>query len=124
MKNKSWKYPFSTFGDKMFDGNNDGKLDTFETAFRDAHLEEIEQNVSNQNSHAKNSGYISNHTYDKPNFANKEPQSLTLLFFSIIVLIGGIIFAFTVDINNFFQLIVLFGCLFCGNTPAERRQLV
>lgn len=26
MKNKSWKYLFSTFSDKMFDGNNDGKL--------------------------------------------------------------------------------------------------
>lgn len=41
MKNKSWKYLFSTFSDKMFDGNNDGKLDTFETVFRDAFFNDI-----------------------------------------------------------------------------------
>lgn len=41
MKNSSWKHPFPTFTDKMFDGNKDGKLDALETAFRDAHIEEM-----------------------------------------------------------------------------------
>ena len=45
MKNSSWKYPFPTFADKMFDGNKDGKLDAFETAFRDAHIEEMNETL-------------------------------------------------------------------------------
>ena len=46
MKNSSWKHPFPTFTDKMFDGNKDGKLDALETAFRDAHIEEMNRNAA------------------------------------------------------------------------------
>ncbi|MCI6496020.1 MAG: hypothetical protein MSA01_03045 [Anaeromassilibacillus sp.] len=41
MKNKSWQHPFPTFFDKIFDKNKDGKLNTTETIFRDAFLNDI-----------------------------------------------------------------------------------
>ena len=41
MKNESWQHPFPTLDDKRFDLNKDGKLDTFETIFRDAHFNEM-----------------------------------------------------------------------------------
>ncbi|MGN0521903.1 MAG: hypothetical protein ACI4IQ_04620 [Eubacterium sp.] len=44
MKNDSFLFPFEMFGDKMFDGNKDGKLTGFETICRDAyHLEQAEK---------------------------------------------------------------------------------
>ncbi len=42
MKNKSLQHPFPTPIDKFFDKNKDGKLDTFETIFRDSHINEME----------------------------------------------------------------------------------
>lgn len=46
MKNKSWQYPFPTLDDKCFDSNKDGKLDTFETIFRDMHLNEMNKKAA------------------------------------------------------------------------------
>ncbi len=42
MKNKSHQHPFPRMGDKRFDGNKDGKLDSYETFFRDMHINEME----------------------------------------------------------------------------------
>ena len=53
MKNSSWKHSFPTFTDKMFDGNKDGKLDALETAFRDAHIEEMNRNAAKQDTQPK-----------------------------------------------------------------------
>ena len=58
MKNSSWKHPFPTFTDKMFDGNKDGKLDALETAFRDAHIDEMNRNAAKQQSKPKSSCYL------------------------------------------------------------------
>ena len=43
MKNKSLQKPFPTMVDRFFDKNKDGQLGFLETAFRDAHLKEMEQ---------------------------------------------------------------------------------
>lgn len=47
MKNKSWQHPFPTPIDKFFDKNKDGKLNTIETIFRDAHLNEMRDKQNN-----------------------------------------------------------------------------
>ena len=55
MKNKSLFNPFSHPIDSFFDSNKDGKLDTFETIFRDAHLKEMKENQDFQRPHQHNS---------------------------------------------------------------------
>jgi len=37
----------------MFDGNKDGKLNAFETAFCDVHIEEINRNATKQDARRK-----------------------------------------------------------------------
>lgn len=46
MKNKSLQHPFPTFADKFFDKNNDGRLGTVETIFRDAYINESKKKQS------------------------------------------------------------------------------
>ncbi|HHU84754.1 MAG TPA: hypothetical protein GXZ23_06255 [Clostridiales bacterium] len=43
MKNKSFQYPFPTHNDNFFDKDKSGDLNTVETVFRDAHLNEMKQ---------------------------------------------------------------------------------
>lgn len=58
MKNESWKYPFPTLEDKMFDGNKDGRLDATETFFRDMHLDEMSRKAAESN---REQGIINNY---------------------------------------------------------------
>lgn len=56
MKNKSFKYPFPTLNDKIFDADKDGKLNITETMLRDMHLDEMSRNdVENCNEQNKQS---------------------------------------------------------------------
>ena len=49
MKNKSPRYPFETPMDKHFDSNGDGKLDTFESMWRDSALDEMHRESQRRN---------------------------------------------------------------------------
>lgn len=46
MKNESWQNPFPRMEDRFFDSNHDGKLDAIESAFRDAHIREMNKKTS------------------------------------------------------------------------------
>ena len=48
MKNKSFQYPFPTHNDNFFDKDKSGDLNTVETVFRDAHLNEINQKAEKE----------------------------------------------------------------------------
>lgn len=122
MKNSSWKHPFPTFTDKMFDGNKDGKLDALETAFRDAHIEEINRNAAKQQSKPKSSCYIpetpaektvynGTENTDSKNNVNTTPIGVQLVFIliAIVVLVGGFIMALSTEGTMFIKAIILFG---------------
>ena len=120
MKNKSWKYPFPTFSDKMFDGNKDGKLDAFETAFRDAYIEEMNRNAAKQNTRPKSSCYIPANTQNTgENKKSHKPQSLAeaiipqllLIIMSIICLIGGLLLAFVIEGGMLAMLLIIIGVI-------------
>lgn len=124
MKNSSWKHPFPTFGDKMFDGNKDGKLDALETAFRDAHIEEMSRNAAKQNTQSKSSSYIPATPAEKPIFDETESTErknnvnttpigaqLIFIFLAIVVLIGGFILALSSEGTMFIKAIILFGAV-------------
>lgn len=121
MKNESWKHPFPTFGDKMFDRNKDGKLDALETAFRDAHIEEMSRYAEKQNTQPKSGFTISEKPAEKPvsdetesterkNNVNKTPIGAQLLFafLAIVVLIGGFILALSTEGTMFITAAILF----------------
>ena len=122
MKNSSWKHPFPTFTDKMFDGNKDGKLDALETAFRDAHIDEMNRNAAKQQSKPKSSCYIpetpaektvynETETTERKNNVNTTPIGVQLVFIliAIVVLVGGFIMALSTKGTMFIKAIILFG---------------
>ena len=122
MKNSSWKHPFPTFTDKMFDGNKDGKLNAIETAFRDAHIDEMNRNAAKQQSKPKSSCYIpetpaektvynGTENTDSKNNVNTTPIGVQLVFIliAIVVLVGGFIMALSTEGTMFIKAIILFG---------------
>lgn len=122
MKNSSWKHPFPTFTDKMFDGIKDGKLDALETAFRDAHIDEMNRNAAKQQSKPKSSCYIpetpaektvynGTENTDSKNNVNTTPIGVQLVFIliAIVVLVGGFIMALSTEGTMFIKAIILFG---------------
>ncbi|MBQ2662115.1 MAG: rod-binding protein [Clostridia bacterium] len=122
MKNKSWKYPFPTFSDKMFDGNKDGKLDAFETMFRDMHIEEMARKAAKQDTKPKSSCYIPKTPAEKTvyngtkiterkNNVNTTPIGVQLVFILLAVaaLVGGFIMALSTEGTMFIKAIILFG---------------
>lgn len=122
MKNSSWKHPFPTFTDKMFDGNKDGKLDALETAFRDAHIEEMNRNVAKQDTQPKSSFiipenpaektvYDATETTERKSNVNTTPIGVQLVFIliAIVVLVGGFIMALSTEGTMFIKAIILFG---------------
>lgn len=120
MKNSSWKHPFPTFTDKMFDGNRDGKLNAFETAFRDAHIDEMKRKAQEQQSKPKSSCYI---PADLPNTEeNQQPSGthspaesifsqLLLICISIISCVGGLVLAFAIEGGMFERLLIIIGAV-------------
>ena len=116
MKNSSWKHPFPTFTDKMFDGNKDGKLDALETAFRDAHIEEMSRNAAKQQNKPKSSCFI---PADLPNTDENQQSSgthtpaesifsqLLLICISIISSVGGLVLAFAIEGGMFERLLII-----------------
>ena len=122
MKNSSWKHPFPTFADKMFDGNKDGKLNAFETAFRDAHIEEMNRNAAKQDTQPKSSFiipenpaektvYDATETTERKSNVNTTPIGVQLVFIliAIVVLVGGFIIALSTEGTMFIKAIILFG---------------
>ena len=122
MKNSSWKHPFPTFTDKMFDGNKDGKLNTIETAFRDAHIEEMNRNAAKQDTQPKSSFtilespaektvYDATETTERKSDVNTTPIGVQLVFIliAIVVLVGGFIMALSTEGTMFIKAIILFG---------------
>lgn len=122
MKNSSWKHPFPTFTDKMFDGNKDGKLDALETAFRDAHIEEMNRNAAKQDTQSKSSYiipenpaektvYDATETTERKSNVNTTPIGVQLVFIliAIVVLVGGFIMALSTEGTMFIKAIILFG---------------
>lgn len=112
MKNSSWKYPFPTFADKMFDGSKDGKLDALETAFRDAHIEEMHRNAANQESQPKKT-FITERNPQKEKDVNTTSRGIQLLFIliAIAVLVGGFILALSTEGTKFITAVILFGAV-------------
>lgn len=120
MKNSSWKHPFPTFTDKMFDGNKDGKLDALETAFRDAHIEEMSRNAAKQQNKPKSSCFI---PADLPNTDENQQSSgthtpaesifsqLLLICISIISSVGGLVLAFAIEGGMFERLLIIIGAV-------------
>lgn len=81
VKNKSFQHPFPTLDDKFFDKNNDGKLNTVETLFRDAHLSEMNQKVQkDENSEINNNSY------------NQKSNDNSGKLFSVIAVVIALIF--------------------------------
>lgn len=122
MKNSSWKHPFPTFTDKMFDGNKDGKLNALETAFRDAHIEEMNRNAAKQDTQSKSSYiipenpaektvYDATETTERKSNVNTTPIGVQLVFIliAIVVLVGGFIMALSTEGTMFIKAIILFG---------------
>lgn len=122
MKNSSWKHPFPTFSDKMFDGNKDGKLDAFETAFRDAHIEEMSRNATKQNTQPKSGFTIPENPAEKTDYNGTENKSntdapsasvqLVCTFLAIIVIFGGIILALSSEGTMFIKAIIAFAAAY------------
>ena len=120
MKNSSWKHPFPTFTDKMFDGNKDGKLNAIETAFRDAHIEEMNRNAAKQDTQPKSSCFTS---ADLPNTVeNQQPSGthtpaesiisqLLLICISIISCVGGLVLAFIIEGGIVERLLIIIGAV-------------
>ena len=121
MKNSSWKNPFPTFNDNMFDKNKDGKLDAFETAFRDAHIEEMKRNAAKRDIRPKDGSTI------PLNPCKKTPQNVTeahegeddadtsfigvrvvVMLVVVAVLAGGLVWAISTKGTAFIKAIILF----------------
>ncbi len=122
MKNKSWKYPFSTPADKYFDGNKDGKLDGFETFFRDMYLDEINRKAeeSRKTESEKKRYTVYNdkdvpitNTNDKNNVKNNVSGGVQLFVIVLVIalLIGGFILAMEVEGTMFIRALIIFAAV-------------
>ncbi len=119
MKNKSWQYPFPTFADKYFDSNKDGKLDTFETAFRDMYLNELNRKAED---YRKTEGAKKQYTvyYNDDITAadaneNKKPEKntssgvqLVTILLVVIISVIGVIAALSTKGTIFTQAMIIF----------------
>lgn len=120
MKNKSWQHPFPTFEDKHFDRNKDGKLDAFETIFRDMHINEMNRKADNYSNKRSVNGTYKSKNYSKFTPETKSDKSkstennvsaglqLFVIFLVIAILIGGFMIAVTLDGNAFIRVVILF----------------
>lgn len=122
MKNSSWKNPFPTFNDKMFDKNKDGKLDAFETAFRDAHIEEMKRNAAKRDTRTKSNLTIPLNPCEKTAQNATETHEgkddadtsfigvrVVVMLVAVAVLAGGLVLAFSTKGTAFIKAIILFG---------------
>lgn len=112
MKNSSLKYPFPTLADKIFDGNKDGKLDAFETAFRDAHIEEMNRNAAKEENQPKRT-FITERNPQNEKDVNTTSSGVQLVFtlIAIAVLVGGFILALSTKGTTFIKAIILLGAV-------------
>ena len=121
MKNSSWKNPFPTFNDKMFDKNKDGKLDAFETAFRDAHIEEMKRNAAKHDTRTKSNLSIPLNPCEKTaqNVTEAHERKddadtsfigarVVVMLVAVAVLAGGLVLAFSTKGTAFIKTIILF----------------
>lgn len=115
MKNESLQYPFPTLDDKRFDLNKDGKLDTFETIFRDAHLNEMnrkaEQYAKEKQSKPKDSFEPINQNKKTSDTNVSDGLQLLAIFLAIVVLIGGIVLAIAVDTSLIGRALICFAAV-------------
>lgn len=122
MKNSSWKHPFPTFHDNMFDKNKDGKLDAFETAFRDAHIEEMKRNAAKHDTRTKSNLTIplnpckktaqnATKTHERKDDADTSliGVQVVVMLVAVAVLAGGLVLAFSTKGTAFIKAIILFG---------------
>ena len=122
MKNNSWKHPFPTFHDNMFDKNKDGKLDAFETAFRDAHIEEMKRNAAKHDTRTKSNLTIplnpckktvrnATKTHERKDDADTSFIGVRVVVMLVVVavLAGGLVWAFSTKGTAFIKAIILFG---------------
>lgn len=122
MKNSSWKHPFPTFNDKMFDKNKDGKLDAFETAFRDAHIEEMKRNAAKHDIRPKGGSTIPLNPCEKTAQNVTEAHEgeddadtsfigvrVVVMLVAVAVLAGGFVWAISTKGTAFIKAIILFG---------------
>lgn len=115
MKNSSWKYPFPTLDDKHFNGNKDGRLDALETAFRDAHLDEINRAAAEQQTKQKTNRCASKYpaepkACDETEAAETkhEGAQVLLILLAILVLLGGFALAIATEGTMFIKAMILF----------------
>ena len=117
MKNRSWKYPFPTFSDSMFDKNKDGKLDVFETAFRDAHIEEINRNTTKHPSKKKRDYVVTENRFKNTIENNDSTNSdtttsiifeLIFVLLAVAVLIFGFVLVLSAESSMFFKAVIMF----------------
>lgn len=122
MKNRSWKNPFPTFHDNMFDKNKDGKLDAFETAFRDAHIEEMKRNAAKHDTRTKSNLTIPLNPCEKTVRNVTEAHEgeddadtsfigvrVVVMLVAVAVLAGGLVWAISTKGTAFIKAIILFG---------------
>ena len=121
MKNSSWKNPFPTFNDNMFDKNKDGKLDAFETAFRDAHIEEMKRKAAKRDIRPKGDSTIplnpcqktvrnATKTHEREDDADTSFIGVRVVVMLVVVavLAGGLVLAFSTKGTAFIKAIILF----------------
>ncbi len=113
MKNKSWKYPFGTFADKMFDKNRDGKLDSFETMFRDMHIDEMNKKMYEKQSSSINTKPKNTYCdFEQKNSKNKASDGTTIFVSLLIVLILVVAVFLIINIDSaLINLLILFGAI-------------
>lgn len=122
MKNSSWKNPFPTFNDKMFDKNKDGKLDAFETAFRDAHIEEMKRNAAKHDIRPKGGSTIPLNPCERTAQNTTEAHEreddadtsfigvrVVVMLVAVAVLAGGLVWAISTKGTAFIKAIILSG---------------
>lgn len=121
MKNSSWKNPFPTFNDNMLDKNKDGKLDAFETAFRDAHIEEMKRNAAKRDIRPKGGSTIplnprektvrnATKTHERKDDADTSfiGVRVVVMLVAVAVLAGGLVWAISTKGTAFIKAIILF----------------
>ncbi|MBQ3216731.1 MAG: hypothetical protein IJB35_02825 [Oscillospiraceae bacterium] len=118
MKNKSWKYPFGTPADKMFDGDKNGELDTLETVFRDAYLDEMDRKACDYcKTEHRRKCRIENTPITDAGGAKQSGNSISdgaklfVVLLVVVVSIGGLALALTVDGTMFIRAAIIFAAV-------------
>ncbi len=120
MRNSSWKHPFPTPIDKLFDKDKDGMLNIYESYLRDTFIDEMKRQEEKRKKRGYGGPYFpsANLNFNKTSTGKDSDEldsqasagvQLFVIILVDVLLIGAFIFVFTTELPDLVMAIIMLG---------------